>query len=135
MTVPGLIPRAPEQPAGDFPLRVRRALQQITDLLNSLIIQGVVVQVPGPPGGGSVWKISGTGNNTPSGTWMMADGDGEEGPMGPPGQQGATGVMGATGPAGSGGGSPGSAGEDGEEGAVGQPGVGGDSRTFAFFIG
>ena len=106
MGTAGLIPRAPESPLGDFPLRARRALQQLTDLINSLILGDVLVPTTGPGGsagpGGPGWTLNPSLFPRSAGQPGPPGEDGEDGMSipGPPGAAGASGAAGATGPAG-----------------------------------
>lgn len=105
--------RAPEAET-----RVRRALDQIAEILNDLAVAGVLVR---SPGASARWTLSLGALGVVSGGAALAtaDGGGEDGQQGPPGRPGDRGMPGTVG----------APGADGEDGMMGPPGVAGASGS------
>lgn len=100
----GEIGRAP-----DAPLRTRRAIDQMVDIFNDLIREGVLVQGPGGD-----WTVRPDPTQLPAVSFPRPR-EGERGKRGVRGPQGATGATGATGASGTSGGA-GSRGQRGRRG-------------------
>jgi hypothetical protein len=94
MSEQGVVPRTPEDPPGSFPLRVRRALDMVSTILNDLIRQGILYQKQGSKG--PIWTISLDHLNILTGPVSLSDEGGMEGFLLPPGTPAGAGPIAQT---------------------------------------